>query len=132
MNKRLVERWLPSAQKALKDTGVASKTGVIEKTFRGQISTFGAAVSMGSLLTAIAFFSENANTQDGKEHVERSRLMPAILAVLKDNQQGIEEQSLYDYALRRIRAGEESRCREEILLAAIALKLAMNLFELKS
>ena len=34
----------------------------IEKAFRGQISSFGAAVEMGSLLSAVAFFSSQGSS----------------------------------------------------------------------
>lgn len=121
MNKNTVNQEINLAYEALAEAGIA-KNGKIEKTFRGQISSFGAAVTMGSLLSAIAFFS-----QDGASDVSRSKLMDAILIVLKKREPANESfQTLFDYAKS---LGEE-RCKEEILNAAIALKLSMNLYEL--
>ena len=121
MNKNTVDQEIRLAYEALYDAEIVND-GKIEKTYRGQISSFGAAITMGSLLSAIAFFS-----QDGGSDVSRSNLMKAILIVLK--KKGLAEESvqtLFDYAKS---LGEE-RCKEEILNAAIALKLSMNLYEL--
>ena len=125
MNKRVVNEEITSAYEALQVVGVA-KAGKIDKTFRGQISTFGAAVSMGSLHAAIAFFSNN-----GGANVERSKLMQAILEVLKKRKPEMNRcQNLYEYAVQAKGRNEEEERKEEILNAAIALKLAMNLYEL--
>ena len=121
MNKNTVDQEINIAYEALAEVGIA-QNGKIEKTYRGQISSFGAAVTMGSLLSAIAFFS-----QDGGSDVSRSKLMDAILIVLK--KRGIAKESfqkLFDYAKS---SGEEG-CKEDIINAAIALKLSMNLYEL--
>ena len=132
MNKKLVDRWLPYAEEAIRETGIANNQGEVDSSFRGQISSFGAAVYMGSLLTAIAFFSQKAGTQDGNEHVDRTKLLEAILSVLKKAKTADADiASLYTYALGKINHGEENSCREEIIHAAVALKLAMNLFKLK-
>ena len=121
MNKNTINQEINVAYEALAEVGIA-KDGKIVKTFRGQISSFGAAITMGSLLSAIAFFSE-----DGGSGVPRSKLMDAILIVLK--KKGIAKESfekLFDYA----KSSGEEVCKEEILNAAIALKLSMNLYEL--
>lgn len=121
MNKNTVDQEINIAYEALAEVGIV-KNGRIEKTYRGQISSFGAAITMGSLLSAIAFFS-----QDGGSDISRSKLMDAILTVLK--KRGIAEDSfknLFDYA----KSSDEEECKEEILNATIALKLSMNLYEL--
>ena len=128
MNKNTINQEMQYAYEALKEANIANKNGEIEKTFRGQISSFGAAVTMGSLLPAIAFFSK-----DGGSEVSRSNLMEAVLLVLKKT--GAADQSvksLYDYAYAMVEKKQEGACREEILNAAIALKLAMNLYTLVS
>lgn len=125
MNKAIINEEITWAYDALEKTEIA-ENGKIIKTYRGQISTFGAAVTMGSLLPAIAFFSE-----DAKSSVNRSKLMSAILYVLKQKDSSINAKSLFDYARQMKKSGDEGRCKEDILNAAIALKLAMNLYELE-
>lgn len=126
MNKNKINQEMQLAYEALAETGIANKKGEIEKNFRGQISSFGAAITMGSLLAAIAFFSKDANAE-----VSRSRLLDAVLYVLK--KQGVvkeETAGLFDYAQEYVEQGMEAVCREEIINAAIAIKLAMNLYTL--
>ena len=120
MNKNQINSLIPFAYEALEKVGIA-KDGKINKTYRGQISTFGAAVSMGSLLPAIAFFSEK-----GSASTDREKLMEAIWNVLQ-NAGFISGpcKSLMEYAQE---AGDKKEC---IINAAIALKLSMNLYQLE-
>ena len=121
MNKRKVDRLIPEAQKALVTAGVANN-GRIEKTFRGQISTFGAAVMNGSLISAVAFFSDN-----GGSSVERKKLLEVIRLLIPEAQ---AYDNLFEYVKKKGKTNEAA-VRELIMNAAIAAKLAMNLFELK-
>ena len=129
MNKETIDQEIKIAYEVLSKTGIAVD-GKIKKTFRGQISSFGAAVSMGSLLSAIAFFSQDAKQdtkQEEKEDIARSKLMIAIFEILKQRNLIPDKcKTLFDY----VKEGEEDDCKEEILNAAIALKLSMNLYEL--
>ena len=120
MNKNVINQEIKVAYDALKESAIADSNNTIVKTFRGQISTFGAAVSMGSLLPAIAFFSEK-----GGSDVDRTKLLDAIIKILQ-NTNKTKEKNLYDYVLNN----PEDECKEEILNAAIALKLSMNLYKL--
>lgn len=125
MNKARVNELIPRFVEKLKSVGIVNERNEIVKTYRGQISTFGAAVSGGSLLAAVAFFSD-----DGEGDVERSKLMQAIYEVLAEEKNDSDvkgsEKSLYRYVEKY---GEA--CKEDILNAAIALKLAMNVYTLK-
>ena len=116
MNKASVDKYIPAAYDALKTSDIVGKDGKIDPAFRGQIATFGAAVSMGSLLSAIAFFSEQ-----NAAAVDRAKLLDAILSVLHKDKPD-DCQSLYQYA------AQHPDCREDVLNAAIALKLAINLY----
>lgn len=61
MNKNVVARQIPLAYKELETSGIVVKKDeykLIPKGYRGQISAFGAAVTMGSLIPAVAFFSK--------------------------------------------------------------------------
>lgn len=126
MNKEKVNENMEKAYEAIAKTGIC-QNGVIKKTFRGQVSTFGAAVSMGSLLPAIAFFSDN-----GSSSVERRKITEAIYMIIKPEAAGnVKDAALYMYAKQQINDKKEESCKEEILNAAIALKLAMNLYKLE-
>lgn len=125
VNKAKIDRLLPLAYDAITKAGIA-ENGSVNKTFRGKASSFGAAITMGSLLAAIAFFSEK-----GDGDVDRSKLLRVIFLVLKqDGEISEDAESLYRWASERINAGEEIQCKEHIINAAIAIKLAMNLYKL--
>lgn len=134
MNKTKVNDLLPKAYEVLKETGIANSQNVIQKTYRGYISTFGAAVSGGSLLAAIAFYSDNKDAQ-----CDRVKLLKALYLLVQDDK-NVRENSLFRYVADRITTEEkgkkrvdsqkEAACREKIMDAAIALKLAMNLYKL--
>ena len=123
MNKTIVDSEIKSAYEAIKECKISEDGKSVEKTFRGQISSFGAAVTMGSLTSAIAFFADN-----GGASVERSKLLDAIVYVLKDarNKKLENAKELFDYANTNKR-----EAKEEILNAALAIKLALNLYTLE-
>lgn len=132
MNKKIIDECIPIAYQALQDSGIVEKgeDGIkkIDKKFRGQISSFGAAVTMGSLLSAVAFFSDK-----GSSKVDRFKLMDAILIVLKERGKASDTQNkLYEYINAEYENTSEEVVREEIINVAIAIKLAMNLYVLES
>lgn len=115
MNKRKVDSLIPKAYRILSDAGIADKQNKINKAWRGQISSFGASIAQGSLLAAVSFFS----VQGGSE-VDRSKLMQAIAKLIG------WDGSLFDYVC----STEEHKAKKEITNSAVALKLAMNLYDL--
>ena len=72
MNKKRVNSLLLVAKQALDECGIA-ENGKINSAFRGQISSFGAAIVTGNLPAATAFFS----VQGGSD-VKRDRLLNII------------------------------------------------------
>ncbi len=118
----------------------------IDNRWRGQIASFGAAGSTGSLLSAIAYFS----TQ-GRAGVNRKLLIKAIEKLIgKDDLFKAVQESMKKDADAANKektddkdnsntsqtasfrpAVNEYRIKEEIINAAIALKLAMNLYDLQ-
>lgn len=129
MSKQRIDEYLPFAYEALSECGVAANNE-INKTFRGQISTFGAAITMGSLLASVAFFSEQ-----GGSTTERQKLMAAIHYVIFKSENkdvsGCNSNSLF-LLVKNTQADQIDSLKEKILDAAIALKLAMNLYTLKN
>jgi hypothetical protein len=110
IDKKQVDAWIPKAYQAIQGEHLLEADGKLKKAYRGQIAAFGAAVSMGSVSSAVAFFSEK-----GGSDVDRQRLMDAIACVLGKDK-------LSEYA-------QQPQAKREIVHAAIALKLAMNLYD---
>ena len=125
MNKAEVNEMLPKAYELLKKHNIV-KNNKINKSWYGQISVFGSAISTGSLLSAIAFFSDN-----GSCSVDRQNLLLVIFDLIKDDFiiDNNPPKKLFDLA--RINMGEnELMVKDSIINATIATKLAMKLYEL--
>ena len=123
MNKRQVEEYLPRALEALNSPeSKIARDGKIPRSFRGQISSFGAAVTMGSFKAAVAFFSDN-----GSADVPRSELIRAMYFVVHGAWKTAE--AICGEVLRW-KQSELFAEKECFLNASVALKLAMNAFEL--
>ena len=118
MNKKRVNAWILPAKEALIKTEVANN-GKIKKTFRGQISSFGAAVVMGSLPAAVAFFSAK-----GGSSVERQKLIEAMYYCITGELLEAKD------VLQIVCDNNSNELREKFTDASIALKLAMNFFDL--
>lgn len=119
MNKKQVNDWILPAKQAIIDCGIA-ENGKVNSAFRGQISSFGAAVVMGSLKSAVAFFAD-----DGKAKVPRSKLILAIYQVIK--KETIKEPEV---VFQYICDHDDRQTKEKFINASIAIKLALNFFEL--
>lgn len=121
MNKKIINDEIAIAYEAIIKNKIINERGQVQKTFRGQITSFGASIIMGSLLPAIAFFYDSE-----KSTVDRKKVLDAIYYILQARQKiGQDEKNLFEYAKKH-----QEDSREEILNASIALKLAINLFEL--
>ena len=121
IDKARVDKLISEAPKALEDAKIAID-GKLDKGYRGQISAFGAAISMGSVLSAVAFFNKDGSDKDHDDqrkesNYSRSKLMRAIELLLKQ-----KKNSLPEYT-------QQKEAKSEILHAAIALKLAMSLYD---
>lgn len=123
MNKKRIEGNIMKAYELIEKAGILEKDGSLQRTYRGYISTFGAAVTMGSLKAAITFYSE-----PGEAKGQRDCLMRIICAlVMKEEYCKMEKTSLLNYVDN---AKDKRAAKDEICDAAIAVKLAMNMFKL--
>lgn len=126
MNKRTVNNWLERAVNAIEATGI-SENGVVDRTYRSHISSFGAAVTMGSLKAAVAFFS-----QQEKALVERPRLLSAMYYIIMDMKSKEEIDAVKSIDIFKYVADNDTpQTKEQFINASIALKLAMNLYDLQ-
>ncbi|MBS7007937.1 type III-B CRISPR module-associated protein Cmr5 [Anaerostipes sp.] len=137
MNKRIIDQEISYAFDILDEAGIVKEDGgekVILKGYKSQIAAFGASISMGSLISAVAFYNDKGNAA-----VDRTKLLKAIYKII-NRQKDINDanQSLYAYIKNELQGCESAayhstyaRLKEEVINAAIALKLAMNLYPLK-
>lgn len=118
----------------LDKVGIADKKRTIESSFRGQISSFGAAVTTGSLTAAVAFFSKKKQSK-----TDRGLLMVAIYIMIKYPANAIdgitekEVESFYSNACLLnyvMNQSNKDKVKKEIIDNAVALKLAMNAYKL--
>jgi len=125
MNKKRVDKLLPLAAEALKHANIAVN-GKVDAAFRGQISSFGSAVKNGSVLSAVAFFSKQ-----GKSKVHREYLLKAIDELMSHEVPELVGDNLFKKVQFVQDAVKKTILKEQILDCVIALKLAMNLYDLK-
>ena len=119
MNKKQVNDWIKPAKEAIVECGIAAN-GKVDSSFRGQISSFGAAVVMGSLKSAVAFFANNGSAQ-----VERSKLIKAIYYIISNGEKK-EPKDIFEFICKN----DNRQTKEQFINASIAIKLALNLFDL--
>ena len=122
-----IDELIANAIPILDNTGIVKEdeeTGekYILRSFRGQISSFGAAVEMGSLLSAVAFFSNK-----GGSDTDRPKLMQAIYMLITNTIENCDEKALLLY----VAANNTPTLKRNVIDAAVALKLAMNAYELR-
>lgn len=136
MNKKTINGYLPKAYELLNKAGVAEK-GTINKMFRGYISSFGAAIAMGSLKAAIAAYSAKGSAVEHRE-----KLIDIIYALIEnksyedvvseqDNNKASNNNEMSGLLKYVNELNDDRKAEEEILNAAIAVKLAMNMYDLK-
>jgi len=125
MNKRNVNKYITYAYDALNESTLV-ENNEISKSCQSQLSAFGAAVTMGSLLPAIAFFSKKAGSQ-----VDREELMVVIYKTLVIGKNKSNDQKEYTVSNFFDDVRENEYTKNDIIEAAVAVKLAMNLFKMK-
>ena len=124
MDKNRINKLLPIAVEVIKN----KLSEPIPNEFRGYIASFGAAVTMGSLPAAVAYYS--AASKNAKE--DRTKLPVMILEVLKGENAAITVDTLFEYVTSFKNDNESFAIKEDVLHAAIAIKLGLNLFEIES
>ncbi|PRR77940.1 CRISPR-associated protein Cmr5 [Clostridium liquoris] len=135
MNKREIEKQIPIAinliNQYIKDEKFYKKTddknfGQIPQEYKGYISNFGASLIQSGLVSTVAFFEAD----DSKSNCDRRILTKLILDVIYKNKNlKIEEdKNLLSYIL--VDNSEKDIRKEEVINAAIAVKLAIKVFKL--
>lgn len=122
MNKHTVDRWIPLAYQVLE---TEYPDGVVKKTVQGYFSTFGAAITTGSLLATVCFFKQAGGSEQDKAVVYRG-----IEAVLLKAGVLSQKTTLQTYVMDETQRDGGYAAKENCINAALALKLALNLFSL--
>ena len=134
MNKRIVEKWIPYAFEALDNKAcckISDQNNNINKAYRGQISAFGAAITMGSFKMAAAAFSKDSKADNGVDRSELLRAMDYIINKAKNNGKGWRDpQTIARAIFITIDPFVIAEMKEDYINASIALKQAMNAFNL--
>lgn len=117
MNKNNVEKLIPIAINVIKNSRLC-RDSKVSKACSSQISTFGAAISQGSLLSAVLFFGKN----DDKSKVDRRELLKVIHKVISEGSRE-DFTSLEDFIIK-----DKFIAKKQIIDACIAIKLALNVF----
>lgn len=139
LNKIKVEALIPKAIEEinimLKDNRFPSN-GKIPNEFKGYISNFGASIVQSGLLSTIAFYGKNK--EDTSAQQDRRLVNELILNMILPNKNR-EFNTLFDYVLSnsKIEDSKEKEkknrlIKEDVINAAIALKLAIRVFEFAS
>jgi CRISPR-associated protein Cmr5 len=136
---------IPAAINAVKESQIPAKeTGLVPNEYKGYIDTFGASIVQNGLKPAIIFFEtaggkeDESITSDPEKkgiYKNRNKLMKAILRVILHKEKGGlagEPGTLFDYITAETKAGKaEKQVRQEVVDAAIAVKLALRTFVFK-
>lgn len=134
-NKRKIDEYIPKAIDSLSKNKKIVINGEIKSGFAGQIATFSVAVSTGSLLSAVAFFSEKKQSA-----VERQELMNVIYEIITGGKDTNNSKAVLlshvkeKYEQTHSQKGDAGslldygQLQQDILNAAIAVKLAINFF----
>lgn len=135
-NKNRIDSYIPAAIEALKTSGIA-RNGRVDGSYRGQISSFGAAVTIGSFKQAVAFFSQDAKNGDSK--ITRSDLIIAINCILYPDEFSDKEyiSKNKEKLLKKIKtdileqdAKSLKTLENQYLDAAVAIKVAMGVYDM--
>ena len=137
MNEK-INKLIPVAIQAIKDSKMAKESGIVPKEFKGYISSMGASILQTGLLATIAFYANSDN-----KNADSSKLLDAILMLIKSNYQSSDKLILYvinqskkdndlpnQVSIDNLNLDELYLMEEKINNALIALKLALRTFKL--
>ncbi|GAA0182523.1 type III-B CRISPR module-associated protein Cmr5 [Clostridium sediminicola] len=134
MGKKRIEILIPKALQAVTDF-IADNDMKVKTEYKGYISSFGASIIQSGLYTAIAFY-ESTTSEVEKE---RRNLLKAIRCVVDEDYDKSDKELLMNYCMLNdiqfsqdnVSGKSKTELKEEIIDAAIAIKLAIRTFEIK-
>ncbi len=128
---RAVEKLIPDAIKAVSHSEM-EVNGVVNKAYKGYISSLGAGIIQSGLLPTLAMYKGAEKSENKK--ADTGKLLDAIFYVIEKNHKSdvISEKDLFNYALKASKVPENRQSViNEIMNASIAIKLAIRTFKLE-
>ncbi len=129
-NKKRTDLYIPTAIEALQVSGIANG-GKIDSSYRGQISSFGAAVAIGSFKQAVAFFAHDSQNDNSK--ISRSKLIVAIDYIVnrfEDVSYAQKTAAEIKEEILKLNSATLKAYENKYLDAAVALKVAMGIYDM--
>lgn len=120
MSKKDIEQLIPLAFKAI-ETCIIKKDGHIDKVYKGYIESFGPTVIQSGLLPAICLYEKKGTSSEG----DKIRVIEAIQYILPTD----FTNSPSKFSTLVGGRTDKVECKEKIMNAVIALKLAIRTFE---
>ncbi|KAE9633436.1 MULTISPECIES: type III-B CRISPR module-associated protein Cmr5 [Defluviitalea] len=124
MNKNKVEKFIPIALDIIQEVEIANEKNEVPDVYNGYIASFGASIVQSGLLTTVAFFErDNNNTKQ-----DRRKIVNAIFSIIKKVDKKYENEDSLLRCLIKYKSSIDD-IEDDIICAAIALKLALRTFE---
>lgn len=133
-----INKLIPKAIQAIKDSKMADSSNVVNKEFKGYISSMGASILQTGLLATIAFYANDDNKK-----AKSSFLLKAIFLMIKPNNSNTNNLITYvinqskkdanlpdNVSINNLDFDKLYLEEEKITNALIALKLALRTFKL--
>ncbi len=126
---KMLSNDISSAVKALKKYGVVDDRNQYEKQFNGYISSFGAAIRLSGLLPAVVFYCDDSGAE-----AKRSELLLVLMEMLNSKEELYKPIDMYRAVEESLKDKRHSALllEKQIIQKAVAVKLALRLFEKKS
>lgn len=144
---REINKRIPDAIQAIRDNLVSPENSInVDKEYKGYISSMGASLIQSGLMPTLSFYTD-LTSRDDSPGGKRNKLLIALLQVM-DYTAKQEGQNLMYVAMQKIHGSDtpdfsnrntpiisfnhnftvEKQVTREILYCAIALKLALRMF----
>lgn len=136
--KEKINELIPKAIDAITAAKIA-ENGVVEKEFKGYISSIGASIIQAGLLPSLAFFQNSS-----EKNADSRRVLNAILMLINSNyiasdklitfvinQCKLQNLPSNTYTISSLNKEKLSLIEEDIMDAIIALKLALRIYKIK-
>lgn len=138
MNKSKIDQMIYQAYVKLceekKNGCIFSSDGKLPKQCQSRLSAFGASISTGSLWAGLSNYVDVSDRNDAKNAYGKE-ILDIIWELMKKQNSELEGESLLSYIMNLEKEGNKEKlykCKQEIKDAAVAVKLAMNFFEIEN
>jgi hypothetical protein len=134
LNKHRLDKLIPMAIEVIKDREISipNENGKVNNTFHGYMASFGADMVLTSPLAAAIFFEDKSGAKESRDLVPKAILK--LLSKEKPNEvKPQREEKLSAYLIRHAQDGKLPKALiDDLVAAAVALKMALRTFPLES